>query len=70
MKQDMKQTILNVIEDLCSDFLYYNRKECEYLTQEQLDESIKSGVITIDEMVAKFRKHLEIAYLDKQATKI
>ena len=55
----MKQTILDTISDLCSDFLYYDRKGDEELTMEQLDEAVKNGEITIDEMVAEFRKHLE-----------
>jgi hypothetical protein len=55
----MKQTILDTISALCSDFLYYDRKEDEDLTMEQLNEAVKNGEITIDEMVAEFRKHLE-----------
>lgn len=55
----MKQIILDTIIDLCLDFLLYDRKEDEYLTTEQLNEAIKSGEVTIDEMVAEFRKHLE-----------
>ena len=55
----MKQTILDTISDLCSDFLYYDRKGDEELSVEQLNEAVKSGEITVDEMVAEFRKHLE-----------
>lgn len=55
----MKQIILNTISDLCSNFLYYDRKEDEDLTMEQLNEAVKNGEITIDEMVAEFRKHLQ-----------
>lgn len=55
----MKEEILNTINDLCADFLYYDRKEDECLTIEQLNEAVKSGEITVDEMVAEFRKHLE-----------
>lgn len=55
----MKQTILNRISDLCSNFLYYDRKEDEKLSMEQLNEAVKTGEITVDEMVAEFRKHLE-----------
>lgn len=55
----MKELILNTIEDLCSDFLYYDRKENEDLSYEQLKGAVLSGEITIDEMVDKFRKHLE-----------
>lgn len=55
----MKQTILDTISDLCLDFLYYDRKGDEGLTMEKLNEAVKNGEITIDEMVAEFRKHLE-----------
>ena len=55
----MKQIILDTISDLCSDFLYYDRKEDEYLTMEQLNEAVKNSEITIDEMVTEFRKHIE-----------
>lgn len=58
----MKWTILDKINDLCSDFLYYDRKGDEELSREQLDNAVESGVITVDEMVAEFRKHLESAY--------
>lgn len=61
----MKQKILDIISDLCSDFLYYDRKESETLSFEQLNESVKSGVITVDEMVFEFRKHLENTFADK-----
>ena len=55
----MKQIILDTIGDLCSNFLFYDRKEDEELTIEQLNEAVTSGEITIDEMVEEFRKHLE-----------
>lgn len=61
----MKQQILNTISDLCSDFLYYNRKEDEDLSMEQLNQAVNSGEITIDEMVNEFRKHLEDTFLQK-----
>lgn len=57
----MKQIILDTINDLCSDFLYYDRKESD-LTFDQLNEAVKNGEITIDEMVAEFRKHLESTF--------
>ncbi len=55
----MKQIILGTISDLCSDFLYYDRKEDEQLDADQLQEAVDKGEITVDEMVAEFRKHLE-----------
>lgn len=59
----MKKIILNTINSLCSDFLYYDRKEDEDLSMEQLNEAVKSGEITVDEMVAEFRKHLENTFV-------
>lgn len=55
----MKQLIIDTISDLCGNFLYYDRKEDEELSVEDLNNAVKSGEITIDEMVAEFRKHLE-----------
>jgi dTDP-4-amino-4,6-dideoxygalactose transaminase len=55
----MKHRILETINDLCINFLYYDRKEDNELSIEELNEAVKSGEITIDEMVAEFRKHLE-----------
>jgi len=36
----MKQIILNTIYSLCSDFLYYDRKEDEDLNIEQLNTAV------------------------------
>jgi dTDP-4-amino-4,6-dideoxygalactose transaminase len=58
----MKKLILNTIKDLCSNFLYYDRKEDEELSIEDLNNAVKSGVITVDEMVDEFRKNLEATY--------
>jgi len=55
---EMKKRILGTIEDLCSNFLYYDRKEDEDLSPKDLREAVETGIITIDEMVAEFRKHL------------
>lgn len=55
----MKQIILDTISDLCSNFLYYDRKEDEQLSREQLNDAVRFGEITIDEMVEEFRSNLE-----------
>jgi len=57
--KDKKQVILNTIEDLVSKFVYYDRKEDEELSMKQLNKAVKDGIVTIDEIVAEFRKHLE-----------
>ena len=55
----MKQIILDTIADLVGEFVYYGRKEDEQLSIIQLNKAVQSGVITLDEMVAKFREELE-----------
>lgn len=54
-----KQSILNTIEDLCSDFLYYDRKEDDTLGKGEIEEAVKSGEITVDEIMSHFKKNLE-----------
>ena len=55
----MKQTVLNTISDLCAHFLYYDRKEDETLSMDELNNAVENGTINIDEMVSEFREHLE-----------
>lgn len=55
----MKETILNTVKDLCANFLYYDRKEDEDLSADDLEEAVKNGTVTIDEMVETFRQQLE-----------
>lgn len=50
----MKQEILNTISDLVTDFLYYDRKEDEDLSVEDLKKAFKDGVITTDECIEHF----------------
>ena len=54
-----KEIILNTIEDLCSDFLYYDRKEDEDLTMDELNNAVKNNEITVKEMVDKFEECLK-----------
>ncbi len=56
---DRRDLILDYISDLISNFLYYDRKEDEDLPLGAIEESIKAGEITVDEMVTAFRKGLE-----------
>ena len=55
----MKTLILNAVKDLCSNFLYYDRKEDDSLSIDQLNNAITSGEITVDEIVTEFRNQLE-----------
>ena len=53
-----KKQILGLIEDSISDLLYYDRKDDEDCPRGELEEAVKLGKVTIEEMVAKFEKHL------------
>jgi len=55
----IKENIIATISDLCSDFLYYDRKEDEDLSMKQLNKAVADGEVTVDEMVSEFRKNLE-----------
>ena len=55
----MKQLILNTVADLCSNFLFYDRKEDEELPRGAIQSAITNGEITVDEIVATFREKLE-----------
>lgn len=54
-----KEMILGYVDALISDFVYYDRKEDEDLNMDQLNEAIKSGIVSIDEMTERFKKGLE-----------
>jgi len=55
----MKQKILGLVEDLVSDFLYYDRKDDEYVKKGEIDKAIKAGEITIEEIVEQFSNKLK-----------
>lgn len=50
----VRETILNTVNDLVSDFLYYDRKEDEDLPRDAIQDAIKAGEITEAEIVAAF----------------
>lgn len=54
----MKETILNCASDIARDFIYYNRKDCEDLPLGVIEKAIRSGEITVDEIVAAFKEDL------------
>lgn len=53
-----KQTILNTVDDAVSNLLYYDRKEDEKLPRGAIEEALKAGEITVEEMVSKFESAL------------
>lgn len=60
--EPIKTVILDHIADLVTDFCYYDRKNSESLTMEDLNKAVTDGTITIDEMVEEFRTHLVNAF--------
>lgn len=53
-----REHILDVVSDLVADFMCYDRKEDEDLPRGAIEEAISAGEITVDEIVAAFRKHV------------
>ena len=54
----MKKKILDNVEDLVSSFLYYDRGEDEDLPELAIEDAVIDGTITVEEIVAHFKKHL------------
>ncbi len=50
---------MDEIEGAVANFLYYDRKDDDDLPQGNIERAIKNGVITIDEIVIKFKLELE-----------
>lgn len=57
-EMNKKEHILGVIEDLVSNFLYYDRKGDEELEVGDIEDAVENEEITIKEMVEAFEKHL------------
>jgi len=56
--EETLEHILGSVEDLVSNFLYYDRKEDEDLPVGKIEEMIKDKNISIDELVERFRQAL------------
>ncbi len=57
--QETKDHILDEVSDLVGEFLYYARREDETLPPGDIERAIVEKVVTVDEIVAKFRAALE-----------
>jgi hypothetical protein len=55
---DTKNVIMDAVEDLVADFLYYDRKEDEDLKFGDIELAIKEGVVSVDEITDKFKNIL------------
>ena len=60
----MTEEIKNTVEDLVTGFVYYDRKEDEDLSVEDLNKSIDTGETTVKEIVSVFKQALKNTYPD------
>lgn len=58
-----RKIILDTIEDLMSNFLFYDRKEDERLGVGEIEQNISEGNISIDEIVDEIRYFLEESHI-------
>ena len=57
--EELRDTILNTARDCASNFIYYDRKEDEDLSADQLRDAVEHGVVTVDEIAQAFRDELD-----------
>jgi hypothetical protein len=60
----MTEEIKNTVTDLVGNFVYYDRKEDEDLSIEDLNKSIGTGETTVKEIVSVFEQALKNTYPD------
>lgn len=53
-----KQDILDIVTDLVSDFLFYDRKEDEECALGAIEKCVADGVLTIEDLVEQFEAQL------------
>jgi hypothetical protein len=53
-----KKDVLDVVDTLVSRFVYDDRKGSDQLPLEELNRLIKTGEVTVDEIVSTFRQGL------------
>ena len=51
----IKRLILNAAQDLARDLIFYDRKEDEELRPGTVEAAVRSGVVSVDEIVEVFK---------------
>jgi len=59
------EEIRNTVKDLVTGFVFYDRKEDEDLSVEDLNKSINTGETTVKEIVSVFEQALKATYPEK-----
>jgi len=56
-----KTYALDLVDDIISDYFYYNRKDDDVLGRNDMKALIESGELTADEIVERFREGINDA---------
>lgn len=64
MKNTKREIILATVSDMVADFVYYDRKEDIDLSMDDLNQAIKTGEITVDEICDRFKELLKENYTE------
>ena len=59
-----KKYLLEIIPDCLSDLFYYDRKECEEVSPEDVQAMFKDGTITKEELKEVFSKAIDSCFED------
>lgn len=59
MMTDRSRRILDMVEDLVSDFLYYDRKNDEDLPLESMEQAMELDEVTADQVIERFAVELK-----------
>ena len=60
MSELSKTETLNIaVRDLVSSLMYYDRKEDDELSREDMEELLNSGIVTLDDIADTFRDELK-----------
>lgn len=55
----LRESVIDIVSDAMSNLLYYDRQEDEEFPVGKIEELIKEGVISVDEILEVVRKNLE-----------
>lgn len=56
---EKRHHIIGTIENTISNFFYADRKEDDVLTVGDIEHAVTDGVISLDEIIEEFTKHIE-----------
>ena len=54
-----RDKLLSFVSDCLLDFLYYDRKNCEEVSLENVREMSEKGILTPEMLIEKFTKEIE-----------